>query len=364
MIISLQTFPPFLYIMSIFFTPTHYFLKHPLPQLSSTISFCPFHFFIGLFTCIYIFYSYFRILGKPHPSVNFSLMNPPLSRSRSESYRHHQPWIYPRSGIFVRLCIWIFLFSQIQTPMVEIKIGSLNCQNKLKRSFFSRGADNFAVSVAHILESERLDFLTVQELGFVSDTILVPSNLFKNYNLVVSSSPNSHQGNKSVGVFYHKRFSSGLLDVHRSVPGHLLTLRFQLAGSQQDTNHITVGSVYMPTNLEDADPSTEQCNIAMGVVRSLQQLWGPKAMVVVGGDFNECLHVSDRSSGRLGKYGCRFLKRLIGPLAYSDLSQQFDDSSHTRFGYANGSPSSAKLDRVLLTWNFRHTLRGYEVNHS
>ena len=225
-----------------------------------------------------------------------------------------------------------------------MRVGSLNCNKKLsKDSFTTREVTNFA-------RANNYDILCLQEVGRATGVHFDSKQKLGDYTLYLSVGSGTNLS-ESCGILVRSHLALRVVRVEEHVKGRLLQIKVQFTSFS-----FSVFTAYFPTSLESLPIDDPSCISASKMTDILLKSLCQDRDVLIGGDFNECRVDSDRHSGVLGRYRCRFLSRLIGQAGYVDLSSR--SRKYTCFRHN----SKSKLDRFLASRSIQSRVRKYTVH--
>lgn len=218
---------------------------------------------------------------------------------------------------------------------MSLKIGSLNCDCKLTKN-------EFVFDLTHFASTHSYDLIFLQETGLITLEHEYSAELLHNYQLIPHAS-SSNTSSHTTGILLTSNISSKIVNSKNLFEGRLQHLHFLW----EKNFHIHCLNVYFPTMLEYAAQDTQVFKMAQEMAEYILHLRtsNPSHNMVVGGDFNECIEGSERSSNRLGPFGCRILRFLVGENGMKDASENI--SIPTFSGIVFGNRIHSKLDRFL-----------------
>ena len=226
----------------------------------------------------------------------------------------------------------------------QIRTASFNCKGQLAR-------DDFLLDLLTYAEYEGLHILLLQETGLTNSHADFSPLLLQCYSIHINT---TDVASTSTAVLVHETLH-GQYDVEVFKPQGRIQCVNLLVGASK----MKIFNLYLPTSLASCAPNSPQVQDAQTIVDLLMKT-DPESLVLIGGDFNETTIPQERSTGQVGKYGCRFLAMLCGPSAFVDMSADY--GTHTFEGPVFGRTISAKLDRFLCSPRLAPNMIQYRVD--
>ena len=226
-----------------------------------------------------------------------------------------------------------------------MRIGTFNANKKLgPRSNTLRQLVQYA-------SSNNYDVICLQEIGRKHDINTVNREVIGDYTLLLNCTTGTNLS-ESIG-FLVRTFLVPSIDLRADYDfrGRMYHIRFKF-------RHFTFDlvSVYFPTALNKNGPDHPDSLKAFAMTDRLLEIFRTSRNMIVAGDFNEVMRPSDRSSGKVGNYFCRFLHRIVGQAGLRDLSAR--SKKHTCFR----TSGSSKIDRILHSKSLTNRLSEFSVS--
>lgn len=232
--------------------------------------------------------------------------------------------------------------------MSKLRVCTLNCNARLTN-------DDFVLDLTFFLKQESIDILLVQETGLQNNTPDLSAELRDDYFPILNCGANR---NSSTAIFIRTRLVPYISEQQNLPNGRAQFLQLEIPNNST----ISIFNVYYPCNLEYTSNSAPAHTIASSLTEFLLTDYNnhsSKGPTFIGGDFNETRFSFERSSGKQGPHGCRFIHKIMTTANFIDLSEDYPD--YTFGGFVYGNYTRSKLDRFLGSQNSESHISNYTV---